>query len=147
MPLPKTQRLNRIASTFVLTIILSLMLVTGCTRESEELTLADLSEGEYLYLQRIVTLERAKAIALVDRQRGHVVLDSLKAAWGDSVQIKTAAMAPAEPTRSEAVHDLLRRILIAENDSLKLAPVTRRLLAPMSEEAPEKVASPDSSKS
>ncbi len=115
----------------ILTIQLLAILLGACSQEVQDLQLENLSPSEYTYIERIITLERAKAVALEDRDLGNVLLDSLKVAWGDSAESETAAMAPSKPKRSKAVHQLLQRILTAENDSLKIAPVARRLNAPM----------------
>ncbi len=129
-----------------LTIIFLSLFAGACSRQDQELQLADLSPDEYTYIERIVILERAKAVALNDRDLGNILLDSLLVAWGDSVESETAAMAPQVPERSQAVHELLGRILTAEKDSLKLVPEIRRLTAPMTGYQPEDVpdAAPDS---
>ena len=43
--------------------------------------------------ERMVTLERAKAVALADREQGEALLDSLAAAWGDSFVAATLDVA------------------------------------------------------
>ena len=106
-------------------------LLAGCDEEPAPLQLADLTADEHLYLERIVQLERAKAVALVDRETGLALLDSLAADWGDSSLAETKALVPSEPQRSAAVADLLLRILAAENDSLLHAPRPDRLAAPL----------------
>ena len=122
--------------TATISLILTTMLLTlyagACSREKQDLTLEDLSPSEYSYIERIIVLERAKAVALNDRELGNVILDSLMVAWGDSAESETAALAPKDPERSKAVHQLLVQITEAENDSLKLTPTVRRLTAPMS---------------
>ncbi len=103
----------------------------GCHKESESLQLDDLTPGEHLYLERFLTLERARAVALADYEKGPALLDSLAAAWGDSALEETSHGLPTAPNRAAAVHDLLLRILDAERDSLLEAPYPRRLTAPL----------------
>ena len=106
-------------------------LIAGCEEDTTPLQLADLTADEHLYLERVVQLERAKAVALVDRETGLALLDSLAADWGDSSLAETKTLVPSEPKRSAAVADLLLRILAAENDSLLHAPRPDRLAAPL----------------
>ncbi len=115
----------------ILTILLLAMLISACNPAEEELQLADLSADEHTYVSRLIILERAKAIALNDRELGNTVLDSLAQAWGDSAQYRTADLAPVQPRRSQAVHDLLKRIVQSEKDSLILSPTLQRLRAPL----------------
>ena len=103
----------------------------GCEKEDHPLTLDDLTGGEYVYVERMVILERAKTIALIDRAAGDAVLDSLAAAWGDSSLDRTLAGAPQLPLRSEAVAALLRRVMAAEQDSLRVSSAFDRLPAPL----------------
>jgi len=122
----------------------------GCQKTDSELQLADLSEGEHRYVSRIVVLERAKAVALIDRTAGYAVLDSLAVAWGDSALEKTLVGAPSDPRRSERVHELLTRILKTERDSLILAPRTDRLAEPIPDPlpiAPPEAANPETGQS
>lgn len=114
-----------------LAILIPTLLLSACDQAEEELQLADLTSAEYTYVQRLVVLERAKAIALHDRDLGNTVLDSLSEAWGDSVEAETAALAPTDPLRSREVHDLLKRVVSAEKDSLMLSPTILRLSAPL----------------
>lgn len=108
------------------------LLLTSCdSKPPEDITLADLTAGEKLYITRLVTLERAKAVALVDRDTGNVLLDSLAIAWGDSARVETASGIPSLPQRAELVGRLLHRILVAEEDSLLHAPRPDRLHAPI----------------
>lgn len=132
MPMKKTQHLVR--GLLALGLLFSL---AACETPDKDLQLADLSQDEHLYIQRLIVLERAKAIAFNDHTLGDVVLDSLSLAWGDSAQTLTAQMAPKEPLRSAAVHDLLARILAAEQDSLMAVPLRRRLAAPLPDPVPE----------
>ena len=137
-------RLKKYSSTSLTLISLIPVLLLGACEQSEKtLQLPDLTQEEHTYIERLVVLERAKAIALNDREKGSAVLDSLSQAWGDSVESETAAIAPAEPIRSRAVHDLLKRIIAAEHDSLLLAPTIERLSVPLPDpqvKVPEKPA-------
>ena len=63
--------------------VLLLLAAVGC-EQGDEPGLADLTPGERLYVERMVVLERAKAVGLADRGQGNALLDSLAAAWGDS---------------------------------------------------------------
>jgi hypothetical protein len=119
-------------------LLLPLFLGTpGCNNEKTELQLGDLTTAETQYLTRIVILERAKAVALVDRENGSALLDSLATAWGDSSMEKTIAGAPTDPHRSVLVHSLLARILTAERDSLMAAPRSDRLSIPLQDPPPD----------
>lgn len=110
-----------------------LLAATGCENETTKLALTDLSGDEFRYVERMVVLERAKAVALIDRPAGDALLDSLAVAWGDSSLVETGAGAPADPVRSEAVATLLREVLAAERDSLMAAPRADRLQQPLME--------------
>ena len=132
MPLKKSGTIS-----LILTILLLSLFAGACSHQDQDLQLADLSPDEYTYIERIIILERAKAVALNDRDLGNILLDSLLVAWGDSVESETAAMAPQMPERSKAVHELLERIITAEKDSLMLVPEPRRLTAPMHGYLPE----------
>ena len=123
----KTETISLILTTLLLTLFAG-----ACSQEEQDLQLDDLSPSEYTYIERIIVLERAKAVALNDRDLGNVILDSLMIAWGDSAESETASLAPKDPKRSKAVHQLMVRIAEAENDSLKQTPLLRRLTAPMS---------------
>ena len=83
-----------------------------------------------------MTLERARAVALVDRGVGEALLDSLAASWGDSALAETQAALPVDTKRLEKLHTLLATILDAEEDSLLAAPVARRLNAPVLDPPP-----------
>jgi hypothetical protein len=120
-----------------LLLVATCILSSGCTKEPQPLQLADLTPGERLFIARVVTLERAKAVALVDRPVGEALLDSLAAAWGDSSLALTLRGVPSEPRRSAAVSDLLTRILTAEEDSLLNSPRPDRLTAPIPDPIPE----------
>ncbi len=100
------------------------------------LQLDDLKAGERLYVERFVTLERARAVAFGDRARGEALLDSLAAAWGDSSLVRARAALPGDPARATALHALLLRILEAEADSLVAAGDASRLAAPLPDPSP-----------
>ncbi len=119
-----------------LMLVACLLTATGCGQEKTHLMLEDLTPAENLYLTRIVILERAKAVTMVDRQTGTTLLDSLAIAWGDSSLKETVAGAPTTPDRSGLVHGLLARILKAEKDSLMHAPRPDRLTAPLPNPVP-----------
>jgi hypothetical protein len=103
----------------------------ACGGGEETLHLKDLTPAERRYVVRFVTLERARAVAMVDNERGQALLDSLAAAWGDSSLAETKHGLSSRPRHAAAVQDLLVRILDAERDSLLQAPVARRLTAPL----------------
>ncbi len=121
---------------FCLLLPAVLIATAGCDKQDTPLTMADLSGDEYLYIERMVVLERAKTAALLDRKNGDALLDSLAAAWGDSSLQKTMTGVPRDPIRSQAVTDLLRRILAAEQDSLLTTTGQERLHFPLPEPAP-----------
>jgi hypothetical protein len=115
-----------------LTALLALVLATslaGCEERQKSLQLSDLTQGERLYIEQFMVLERVRAIALVDADLGATLADSLAVAWGDSSMQKVQHGVPDEPARAAAVHDLLLRILEAERDSLVQVPAPRRLTA------------------
>ncbi len=103
----------------------------GCSRQPRPLALGELDGQERTYVTRVIVLERVKAAMLVDGRRGATLGDSLLVAWGDSARERTADMAPAEPTRAVRVHDLLLRLLAAEQDSLLRHGGLRPLDAPL----------------
>jgi len=105
--------------------------IYGCSSQSETLTLADLTPAEKQYIDRFITLERARAVALIDSMKGRALLDSLATAWGDSSLANTRKGLSSKPLRVEALNNLLRRILAAERDSLVLAADPDRLRAPL----------------
>jgi hypothetical protein len=113
-----------------------LFTAVGCEEPDDPLTLDDLSGAEYVFVERMVILERAKAAALFDREAGTAILDSLALAWGDSSLPKTLAGAPQDPHRSEAVAELLRRVLQAEQESLATGTPGDRLSSPLPGPAP-----------
>ncbi|MBK6900310.1 MAG: hypothetical protein IPH09_14025 [bacterium] len=109
-----------------------LLAVAGCGPEGgRPLQLSDLTPPERLYVTRFVTLERARAVALVEPGRGGALLDSLAIAWGDSSLAAARSALPADPRRQALLHGLLGRILRAEQDSLLDAPRPDRLDAPL----------------
>ncbi len=103
----------------------------GCSRQPRPLAPRDLEATERTYVTRLIVLERVKAAMLVDPRRGAAQGDSLVVAWGDSARERTAAMAPADPARAVRVHDLLLRLLAAEQDSLLRRGGLRPLDAPL----------------
>jgi hypothetical protein len=108
----------------------------GCARRDRPLQMKDLTSSERLYVERFVTLERARAVALVDVDRGNALLDSLGHAWGDTALEWTLGTLPRDPARVAGLYNLLSRILLAENDSLVHAPKARRLKAPIPDPHP-----------
>lgn len=118
-------------------LLLLLLSLAACEKgDPPPLQLGDLSDSELLYVTRLVVLERAKAVALVDRPLGDALLDSLATAWGDSARSETAAGIPADPRRAGQIGRLLNRILAAELDSLIAAPRPDRLSAPLPDPPP-----------
>lgn len=113
-----------------------LALAPGCARRSDTLQLADLTPTERLYVERFVTLERARAVALADPDVGNALLDSLGRAWSDTALEWTLHTLPKDPRRVAGIYGLLSRILNAENDSLVKAPLARRLRAPLPDPRP-----------
>lgn len=121
---------------FFLFLPVALMAAGGCEKEDTPLELADLSGPEYLFVERMVLLERAKAVALLDREVGDTLLDSLATAWGDSSLPFTLAGAPQDPIRAEAVGTLLRSVIEAEQESLMTTSGLDRLDLPLPEPRP-----------
>lgn len=120
------------SSLLYLPLLLAYLLpAAGCEKNDGPLTLDDLSGGEFVFVERMVILERAKTVALLDRTAGDALLDSLAADWGDSSLSMTLAGAPDNPLRAEAVASLLRRILVAEQESLKVFSGYDRLRSPL----------------
>lgn len=113
-----------------------IVLGAGCGEDKSPLAVDQLTPGELTYVTRVVTLERAKAVTLVDRPAGNALLDSLAAAWGDSSLEKTRAGLPTDPLRARLVNELLERLLVAEQDSLIQAPRSDRLRAPLPQPLP-----------
>lgn len=114
----------------------ALLLLASCRGEQPPLSLADLEPAELDYVTRFVHLERARAVALSDRAAGEALLDSLAAAWGDSALARAEASLSPDTDRLAALHDLLSRVLAAEEDSLLQRPVAARLTAPLPPPAP-----------
>jgi len=120
-----------------------LMPFAGCEKNDAPLALSDLSGDEFVFVERMVILERAKTAALLDRETGDALLDSLAVAWGDSSFPLTLVGAPRNPVRSEAVGTLLRRVLEAEQDSLLTSNGRDRLNLPIPEPKPEPEPEPE----
>ena len=118
-------------------LLTCLLPAAGCEKNDPPLTLDDLSGGEFVFVERMVILERAKTVALMDRPTGDALLDSLAADWGDSSLSLTTAGAPDDPLRAEAVASLLRRVLAAEQDSLRISSGLDRLTKPLPDPVPE----------
>jgi hypothetical protein len=114
----------------------ALLAVAGCADDPGALGLADLTPGERVVLEKLVVLERAKTAALVDRDRGEALLDSLAAAWGDSFVAATLAGAPRDAARARAVGQLYARVMRAEHDSLLAGDAFGRLRAPVPDPPP-----------
>ncbi len=110
---------------------------TGCDKSDAPLALSDLSGEEFIFVERMIILERAKTAALLDRETGDAILDSLFVAWGDSSFPLTQVGAPRDPVRSEEVNTLLRRVLGAEQESLLTSTGLDRLNQPLPEPKPE----------
>ena len=84
----------------------------GCGSEpASHLEIDDLTDSEMLFVERVIVLERARAVALRDRDTGGALLDSLSLAWGDSSLSETAAALPDDPERSAQVGRLLMNLL------------------------------------
>jgi hypothetical protein len=111
--------------------LMACLLVAGCEKKQSPLVLSDLDEGETDLLTRLIILERAKSLALVDRPAGQALLDSLALAWGDSIAEETVAGAPTNATRAHAVGELFSRIFAAEHDSMLAHDGRRDLTAPL----------------
>ena len=129
---------------FLPLLLAGLAWASGCEKDDAPLAMADLSGAEYVFVERMVLLERAKAAALEDRANGDVLLDSLAVAWGDSSMVLTLAGAPKDPIRSEAVGTLLRRVIQAEQESLLTNSGFDRWLLPLPEPAPDPAPDPES---
>ena len=108
-----------------------LLLLAGCRQQNRTLQLSDLTAPERTYFEQVVAVERAKSVALIDLDVGSALLDSLAAAWGDSVQSTTLAGLSGSPSRSVAVGELLLRVVTAEQDSLRWHSGTNRLRLPL----------------
>lgn len=121
---------------FFLFLLSGLIPAAGCEKNDAPLALADLSGDEYVFVERMVILERAKTTALLDRETGDALLDSLAATWGDSSLTRTLAGAPRDPVRAEAVAALLRRVIEAEQESLLTSTGLERLVRPLPDPAP-----------
>ncbi len=125
-------------ATLLTGLALTGLFISGCDKSEEGLHLEDLSRDEYTFIERMVVLERTKAVALMDKETGFALLDSLAMAWGDSALVRTREMAENSPLRSAAVGELLGRILESERDSLLHAPHADRIGLPLSDPLPSK---------
>ena len=121
---------------FLLLMLPSLIPAAGCEKDNPPLTLADLSGDEYVFVERMIILERAKTAALLDRETGDALLDSLATAWGDSSLTLTLVGAPRDPVRSEAVAALLHRVIEAEQESLLTSTGLDRMSRPLPDPVP-----------
>ncbi len=118
-------------ATSILLLVGSLLLLTGCREQEPTLQLADLTAGERLYFERVVAIDRANSVALIHRDQGAALLDSLAAAWGDSVLPRTLDGLTGDPYRNVALGELLLQVVMAEQDSLKWDPSRNRLNLPL----------------
>jgi len=116
--------------------LLSLLSFVGCGGQDRPLRLTDLTAPEHNYCEHIVLLERAKSVARYDRDRGDALLDSLAAAWGDSVESDTIAGLSTDPYRIAALAEFLGRVVAAEQDSLRQHPGLNRIHLPLPEPKP-----------
>ncbi len=113
-------------------ILLSTLLLLGsCDKQDQPLQLSDLSASERLYFERVIAMERARTLGLIYRDVGEALLDSLGVAWGDSIGPEIRAGLTSDPYRSQALGELLLRVVTAEQDSLKWDPGTSRLHMPL----------------
>lgn len=108
--------------------------LVGCD-EPDALGLDDLTVEETLFVTRFIQLERARAVALVDRDAGFFLLDSLGVAWDDTSLARARAAIPEDADRQARLFRLLEGLLLAERDSLLDAPRPDRLSAPLPEPA------------
>lgn len=114
----------------------AVIMAAGCEKDETPLNFSDLTAGESLYIERVVLLERAKSVALIDRVAGEALFDSLAAAWGDSSLAQTVSGAPTNPVRAAKVAELLRRVITVEQESLKVSPGLNRLALPLPDPPP-----------
>lgn len=129
---------RRLFSLLLLPVLIPVLTPSaGCDKNDAPLALSDLSGDEFIFVERMVILERAKTAALLDRETGDAILDSLFVAWGDSSFPLTLVGAPRDPVRSEEVGTLLRRVLGAEQESLLTSTGLDRLNQPLPEPKPE----------
>jgi hypothetical protein len=129
---------RRLFSLLLLSVLIPVLTPSaGCDKSDAPLALSDLSGEEFIFVERMIILERAKTAALLDRETGDAILDSLFVAWGDSSFPLTQVGAPRDPVRSEAVNTLLRRVLGAEQESLLTSTGLDRLNQPLPEPKPE----------
>jgi len=129
---------RRLFSLLLLPVLIPVLTPSaGCDKSDAPLALSDLSGEEFIFVERMIILERAKTAALLDRETGDAILDSLFVAWGDSSFPLTQVGAPRYPVRSEEVNTLLRRVLGAEQESLLTSTGLDRLNQPLPEPKPE----------
>ena len=129
---------RRLFSLLLLPVLIPVLTPSaGCDKSDAPLALSDLSGEEFIFVERMIILERAKTAALLDRETGDAILDSLFVAWGDSSFPLTLVGAPRDPVRSEEVGTLLRRVLGAEQESLLTSTGLDRLNQPLPEPKPE----------
>ena len=124
---------RRLLSAVLLAALVAILAAAvGCSDDPEpDLVFGDLTHAERLFVERVIILERARAVALQDRETGDALLDSLATAWGDSSLAETARGMPDDPQRAARVGRLLTTLLAAEQDSLVSAASPRRLTAPL----------------
>lgn len=108
-----------------------LLLLASCRQQELTLHMSDLTADERFYFEHVVAVERAKSVALIHPESGAALLDSLAAAWGDSIQPEILAGLSGDPRRSVAVSELLLRVVSAEQDSLRWDPGNNRLHLPL----------------
>lgn len=132
-PRPSSRRIRRPrrAALALGSLVAALLLpLAGCSRGERGLRPDELTRDEAAYVDRVLILERVRAALLVDDSRGLSQGDSLASAWGDSALPETIDLAPTDPTRAALVHELLLRLLAAEQDSLLARGGLRPLDAP-----------------
>lgn len=123
-------------SLLVVLLCALLLPLASCQEDAAPLGVDDLSPAELEYVTRFLQLERARAVALRDRPQGEALLDSLSAAWGDSALARARGSLSSDTARLAGLHNLLARLLEAEEDSLLQNPVPSRLSAPLPDPAP-----------
>jgi len=120
-----------VSKKYIFPVLFVLIALSGCQEKSDDLNIQDLNESESIVLNKYITLERARSVAIVDSLTGIALLDSLNTAWGDSSLAETVALLPQNPARLSAFHKLLVRVLDSERDSLLITPTAERLLHPL----------------
>ena len=123
---------RRLSALLLAALVATLAATVGCSDGPDpDLVVGDLTDAERMFIERVIVLERARAVALQDRETGDALLDSLAAAWGDSSLAETAHGMPDDPRRAAQVGRLLATLLAAEQDSLVFAASPERLTAPL----------------